>query len=161
MNAPSTGVVARSNLRRALCKGNSRHHLLRRDAIATGTSTRRALLSRSLRNSPAKSNGGLVKNNEIYKPGSFRVQRQRPAPRAAENNNEFQAENKGRGHEQEHLCGSRIPIAQRHRTKTKPRRGLPPGAHFVSFNFTNTTIRRVPSTSATDVGKKRRAKSVA
>ena len=107
----------------------------------------------SPRNSPAKSNGGLVKNNEIYKPRSFRVQRQRPAPRAAENNNEYQAKNKDCGHGQEHLCGSWNPGGAATRAKQSPVRS-PARAHFVSFNFTNTTIRRVPSTSVIDVGKK-------
>jgi hypothetical protein len=107
----------------------------------------------SPRNSPAKSNGGLVKNNEIYKPRSFRVQRQRPAPRAAENNNEYQAKNKNCGHGQEHLCGSWNPGGAATRAKQSPVRS-PARAHFVSFNFTNTTIRRVPSTSVIDVGKK-------
>jgi hypothetical protein len=102
-------------------------------------------------NSPAKSDGGLVNNNEIYKLWSFRVRRQRPEPRPAENNNEYQAENKGRGHGQEHLCLSQILSALQPRRKQGPARS-PARVHFVSFNFTNTTIRRMSSTPATDLG---------
>jgi hypothetical protein len=41
-------------------------------------------------NSPAKSGGLVANNNEIYKSGEFRVQRQGRAPRSAANNNEYQ-----------------------------------------------------------------------
>jgi hypothetical protein len=60
------------------------------------------LLNPLARNSPAKSKGVVVNNNEIYKAGEFRVQRQGRAPRPAANNNEYQAENKGRDHAQKH-----------------------------------------------------------
>jgi hypothetical protein len=79
------------------------------DTMATGTSIGRALRLRSLQNSPAKSKGGLVNNNEKYKLASFRKQRQRPPPRRVENNNEYQAENKRQGHGQEHLCLTASP----------------------------------------------------
>jgi hypothetical protein len=69
--------------------------LLRGGAVPAGTLICRVLLNTLARNSPARSMRALVKNNENYKPGSFRVQTQGRAPRAAANNNEYQAENNG------------------------------------------------------------------
>ncbi len=45
-------------------------------------------------------------------------------------------------------AGSLFAIAQSQASSgtKKPRRGFPPGAHFVSFNFANRTFRRFVST---------------
>jgi hypothetical protein len=82
---------------------------------------------RSHRNSPAKSEGLVVNNNEIYKAGEFRVQRQRRAPRPTANNNEYQGENKGRVEAPCLRAGCRSWSAATHIGQNKARRGFPPG----------------------------------
>jgi hypothetical protein len=93
---------------------------------AAPADARPLFLSARVRNSPANSMGVIVKNNEKYNAGEFRLQRQGRAPRAAANNNEYQCGQQWPGSWTGTFASSRILFAPRRRTK-KARRGLPSG----------------------------------
>jgi hypothetical protein len=105
---------------------------------AAPADARPLFLSARVRNSPANSMWVIVKNNEKYNAGEFRVQRQGRAPRAAANNNEYQ-------------CGQQWPgswtpllprgsYSRRDAAQKKGPARSPVRAHQLSFNFMNRRI---------------------